>query len=396
MADHSIYSPSRLHRIMACPGSVRLIEANNIASKTSTYAQHGTMLHEYTEKYLKGLIADFNVLKAQLLTEPLYEKNDEYLVQDAVEYFADVVRTKSTHNILCNYESQVSLTSWGVPEVWGTLDASIIDLTAMHVDIFDWKFGSGVQVFAKENPQQMAYAAGAIGWPPKHPIYSITIHIVQPTFEHFDSWEINLDELYNWVHNDLATSICHSRLDPPIFNPGEEQCRFCEAAKAAKCDARHYEAQARAIKIFENAKLKAKLKPRQIQEFLNLFPLVEQVAKGYMVYIQEELERGSTEFDHYKLVRGRSIRKWKSEAAAIKWLSENTEIEDIFESKLISPSKCETLNKLLKKNINFHNLYEKPEGKIKLAKATDPRPAIEMTKSAVDVFKDIQFPDELE
>ena len=54
MSKHAVYSPSRLHRIIACPGSVRLIEANGIVGKTSSYAEHGTMLHKYTEDMLTG------------------------------------------------------------------------------------------------------------------------------------------------------------------------------------------------------------------------------------------------------------------------------------------------------------------------------------------------------
>ena len=135
----------------------------------------------------------------------------------------------------------------------------------------------------------MAYAAGSIEWPPKYPIWSVSVHIVQPPFDHYDVWETNMDELYAWVHGDLAKAILQSRQDPPVFNPGVSQCRFCEAAKAGKCDYLHAEATKNAIEIFENAKLKANLTPKQIQAYLNMFPLVEQVAKGYMVYVQEEL-----------------------------------------------------------------------------------------------------------
>lgn len=386
MISHSLYSPSRLHRIMACPGSVRLIEANGIASEPSKYADHGTMLHKYTHDYLTG-------------TDKLHEleaKEDKFLVMECVDYFNDVIRSKSTHKIIANYESEVSLASWGIPEVYGTLDASIVDLTSMHLDIFDWKFGSGVQVFAKENPQQLAYAAGVIGYPQKYPVWTVSLHIVQPAFEHFDVYELDVNELYQWVHGDLATCIVQSKQDPPIFNPGKEQCRFCEAAKKGKCDFMHAKAHQDAIAIFENAKLKATITPQQIQEYLELFPLVEQVAKGYMMFIQEELARGSKDFDHFKLVRGRANRSWINETETVKWLSEHTKIEDMFTSKLFSPSQIEKLDKNLKKNIQFQKLYEKPEGKVKLAPATDPRPAVDATKCAADAFDNAEFPDELE
>lgn len=151
--EHSEYSPSRLHRIMECPGSVRLIKANNISGTPSQYALQGTKLHEYTHKYLTG---DHKYIQE-------LDKDEKFLVEECVDYFENVIRSKHTHSIQAHYENVVSLKLWGIPEIWGTSDASIIDLTAMHVDIFDWKFGSGIQVFAKENPQQIAYAAGVIG-----------------------------------------------------------------------------------------------------------------------------------------------------------------------------------------------------------------------------------------
>lgn len=384
--EHSEFSPSRLHRIINCPGSVRLIAACGILPEPSIHAQKGTELHDYTYKYLTGNPETIKEL----------ELEDQNLVLDCVDYFNNVLRTKDTHLVHKFFEKSISLESWGLPEVWGTSDAGIIDMTAMHLDIFDWKFGSGVQVFAKENPQQMAYAAGAIKWPNEFSIFDVTIHIVQPPFDHYDTWDITVNDLFKWVHSKLAAAIYKSRLDPPIFIPGEEQCRFCDAAKLARCPFRHAKAQADAVKIFENAKLKAILTPKQIQEYLDLFPLVEQVAKGYIKFIQEELERGNEEFDQYKLVRGRSNRSWIDEANVIKWLSENSNIEDVFESKLKSPSKLEKEDRTLKTNVNFQKLYEKPEGSLKLAKITDKRPAVVINKTAIDAFKDIPFPDKLE
>ena len=53
-------------------------------------------------------------------------------------------------------------------------------------------------------------------------------------------------------------------------------------------------------------------------------------------------------------------------------------------------------DRALKKNVDFHKLYNKPEGALKLAKITDKRPAVTVNKTAVDAFKDLPFPDKLE
>lgn len=382
--EHAEFSPSRLSRIIACPGSVALIKANNIQSKSNIYAEQGTKLHEYTHKALEFGNTEFGDLN----------DDEKFLVNECIDYFNILMQTKSPEVTRTKFEQLVKLESWGIPEVWGTSDAIIIDPIKRHLDVIDWKFGSGVQVYAKENSQLLAYAAGVTHWPVKYPIQTITIHVVQPALDHYDTWDIDIEYLYNWVHSTLAEAIRGSMSEPPIFNPGVEQCRFCEAAKAAKCDVLYQKVQADAAKIFEHAKLKAQIGPKDIMNLLELFPLVEKIAKGYRLYIEEEFLHGRGKlFPKFKLVRGRANRKWRDEKQVISWLNQYTEIENIFNSKLCSPSQIEKLDKTLKRNQIFQGLYEKPEGKTSLVSITDKRPAVNTISTATDAFSDIEFPD---
>jgi len=232
MAEHSRCSPSRLSRIIACPGSVELIDNLMITStiqksKPSEYAARGTMLHKVMEKYYYGP----KVHNTKALDG--LELDDRVLIEDAAEYL-DLVY-KSIQSFNAKSEVSVSLESWGIPDVYGTLDYSIIDWVNRHAHIIDWKFGSGVIVYAKENPQLLAYAAGAVKWPTT--VQNITLHIVQPAIDHYDTWECSINELYDWVHGTLAIAIneCYSSgIDK--FVPGVEQCRWCEAKN--HCEAR--------------------------------------------------------------------------------------------------------------------------------------------------------------
>ena len=45
---HALFSPSKLQRLIACPGSHRL--TMNVEASSSVYAREGTMLHKVTEK----------------------------------------------------------------------------------------------------------------------------------------------------------------------------------------------------------------------------------------------------------------------------------------------------------------------------------------------------------
>jgi hypothetical protein len=383
--DHSNYSPSRLSRIIACPGSAELIE--NLMdtyiiqkSESSTYAAHGTMLHKVMDKYyICPNTYNENALDG-------LEIDDRVLIQDAAEYLDLVYKGIRHSHLVVKSEAEISLKSWGIPDVYGTLDYTIIDLVHRHAHIFDWKFGSGVTVYAKENPQLLAYAAGAIKWPTL--IQNITIHIVQPAIDHYDTWECTINELYDWVHGTLAIALnkCHT-LGIDQFIPGIDQCRWCEAKN--HCRARLTHVQETAIKLF-NAKEKLATCPttEELVKLINKAPLVENAIKTIRLYLQKELERGHA-VPGLKLVRGRANRKWKDEKEAITWLAKNTSVEELFTSKLRSPSQLEKEVRTLKKSEGFKKLYETPEGKITMVPESDGRPAIQTNSGAIDVFSKV-------
>lgn len=383
--EHSNFSPSRLHRIIKCPGSVELIDSLTITKTipketVSTYAAEGTRLHGLTENYfMQGSIALKNL-----------EIEDKYLITECIDYLGTVIASKGHQSLDLYSERKVTLENWGIPDVWGTLDYTVIDPIKRHIDIFDWKFGSGVTVYAEENPQLLAYAAGAIKWPTT--INSITLHIVQPAIEHFDSWNLTTNDLYEWVHGVLAIAInktisCHE------FYPGDEQCRFCEAKN--HCRARFDFVQDMAVKLFKaNETLATCPKPEELIKLLEQAPLVEKTVKDIYNYVQREMEKG-IHYPGLKLVYGRSNRAWIDEKETIKWLAENTNIEELYNSKLKSPAMLEKELKALKSNDEFKKLYHNPQGKVTVVSENDKREAIKVSAdtTAVDVFKDYQDPD---
>ena len=382
--EHSNYSPSRLSRIIKCPGSVKLINDLMVTKtvgpeKSSSYAEHGTHLHKVLDRYKSGGTDEFKQLV----------KDDQFLIMECVDYLEILIASLGHNNYGIQSECKVDLKSWGIPDVWGHLDYQVYDSIKRHIDVLDWKFGAGVQVYAKENPQMMSYAAGAIGWPTS--IQTITLHVVQPAIENFDTYQLTVEELYDWVHGTLAIAINKASSDSEEFNPGVDQCRWCEAKN--HCWTRLEFAIETAIELFDAQLSLAKCPtPESLIELIKKGPAVEKAIKDIRLYIQTEMLRG-VEFPGLKLVRGRANRKWKDELATIKWLNENTELEDIFNSKLLSPNQIEMLAKPLKKNEKFTDLYETPDGKVTLVHESDRRPAIESTTKAVDVFADYKVPD---
>ena len=383
---HSNYSPSKLPRIIVCPGSVELIEnlmdtSTMQESKPSIDAAHGTTLHDVVKKFYSDNPENPNIKELDGL-----ELNDRALVEDAAEYADLVLKSIGHSNYTTAAESFINLKSWGLPDVWGTLDYMINDSIKRHVHIIDWKFGAGITVYAKENPQLLAYAAGAITWPTT--VQKITIHIVQPAIEHYDTWELSIHDLYNWVHGTLAVAInkCHSD-GVDQFNPGIEQCRWCEAKNF--CEARTTFVQEAAVKFFE-AKEKLATCPtmEDLVKLIKIAPLVEDTIKSIRLYLQIELEKGNI-VPGMKLIRGRANRAWIDENDTITWLAKNTSIEELFTSKLRSPSQFEKEVRTLKKSEGFKTLYEIPEGKVSMVLESDSRPAIQTDSGAINVFADI-------
>jgi hypothetical protein len=387
MEKHAFFSPSKLETILECPGSVMLEKALLTSEKlrpepASEAAEHGTMLHDYVRTCLTVSKDCLNELTLA----------DRAHVLDALDYLEILIASLGHKNYELIVEEQVSLKAYGLPEVWGTADIQLLDNVKRRLHIIDWKFGSGIAVYAKENPQLMSYGAG--GCADKY-VEDVRLHVVQPPKENYTQWDISYYDLFQWVHGTLAVVVGKCKAGDVEFFPGETQCRWCPVKN--HCDARFAWAQKHAQELFEARKLLPnKITPESIHDLLTKAPLVEQVIKDLKLYVSREIQHG-VDFPGYKLVRGRANRKWKSEDEVLKFFdNDEYAVDDLFVSKLISPAQAEKLNKKLKKNEDFQKLYEKPEGKLTLVPQSDPREAADFKTKAVDIFADYAVPDKLE
>lgn len=382
MNTHSIYSPSRLSRILACPGSVRLIASLGIEEKTSSYAEHGTMLHEIMDKRYKvigheGKFTGFNELSI----------DDQVLITDAEDYFYNLIKA-SPGQCITGSETNVSLVKWGLPEVYGILDRVIKVPRTLTVHIIDWKFGAGVEVSAENNTQLMAYAAGEI--PPGTLYKNIVLHIVQPAIHNYSSWELSYEDLFTWVHTDLALGIQRAKRTQLELNPGAEQCRWCPAV--TRCEATIAQAQNAAITVFETfVDFPSEPDPEAIVKLLSQAKSLEAIIKALTSRMKLDMLEG-TPYPGYKLVAGRSNRKWIDVQAASEWLSKKCNFEDLYETSFVSVAKAEKLIKSFKKDQEFQALYEKVLGSPTVVPEDDKRPAIDANSNAENVFKYFQIP----
>ncbi len=378
---HADMSPSRLARILACPASYRET-AGMPSPEPSSYAQEGSMLHEVVaevidvnnEDQMDGLTAE-----------------QRGLVGECVSYLAHLVSTLGHNNYTISIERRVSLDAWGIPEVYGTADVILHDLQNSHLHVIDWKFGQGVLVDAYENPQLLAYGAGAISWPAKAD--GVTMHVFQPRLEHTSRYSVTAHEMYQWVHGVLALGVLAAKSPNAPFNPGESQCRWCDIN--ATCKARSEHANTVAMAVFKQGPMNPnRVDIETLIKIHQQAGFITQYLKDIHAFLHEEAERGRP-IPGYKLVEGRANRIFSNPDAVTKYLVDVLKLdpEDIYDTKIKSPAQLEKAFKGLKKDKKFQDLIVKPKGKVTLVPDHDAREAITANRSVqafADLFDDDQ------
>lgn len=377
--SHAKLSASGAHRWLECPGSV-LLEAEYI-DDTSVYAREGTFAHEVAEYMLTNATYEL----------PQYIKENEYYSTELVEYVkqhVDFVREefnelyKEDKNTQIYLETRVEFSDV-VPEGFGTADVIITSEKVLKV--IDLKFGKGVKVDAKKNPQLRLYGFGAYKeyeW--LNDFEVVEMIISQPRLDHIDGEVMKVEDLIEWAEKYVKPRAFNAYRGLEEFNPGEKQCKFCKARRSCKA---RTESMLEVVNKFDydNPNLLSK---DDISYLLDHIPDIKTWCEDIQEYAFDILTSGES-LQGYKLVEGRSTRKIKDPIKVAEILrTEGYSDDEILDVKLKGITNLEKL--LGKKQLNSllaDEIY-KPEGKPVLAKEDDKRPPIGV--ATLDDFKDFE------
>jgi len=363
MARHALLSPSSAARWTSCPPSARLCE--HIAEAPSLFAEEGTEAHtlcEYKVRLALGLPAQDPTPTLGFYNEQMEDCANEYtaFVLDALQQERDAKRDP-----IILLEQKVDISSY-VPECSGTADCIIV--SDRHLHVIDFKYGQGVPVSAERNTQMMLYALGAIGmFASLYEMEQVSMTVFQPRLANVDTFTMASEELLEW-----ADSYLRSRADLAFKGEGDfcsgPHCRFCKVKATCRKRAEANLDLAR----YEFAK-PVLLGDHEIAEILTQADELASWVSDIRGYAFSLLERGGT-LEGFKLVEGRSIRRYVDEAAAADAV--RSAGFDPYEHKVLGITAMTALLGRTRFNEILGSHVVKPKGKPTLVPEGDKRPAI--------------------
>ncbi len=375
MVDHAVLSASGSHRWLNCTPSARLeLEFENTGSEA---AREGTAAHALCEHKLKRALH----MRSK---RPVSEYDSDEMEEHTDAYVAYIMEQYEAAKQVCKdpvilIEQKLDFSCY-VPDGFGTGDCLIISDDRLH--IIDFKYGMGVLVEAEDNPQMKLYALGALAiYDALYDINEVSMTIFQPRRENVSTWTIPVVDLKVWAEDELKPRAQMAYNGEGEYLPGE-WCTFCRAA--VRCRARAAEKLNLAQKEFRMPPL---LTDTEIEEILVILPDLTRWANEISEYALDAVLNHGKEWTGFKVVEGRSVRKYRDEESVAEAAKE-AGYKDIYRQSLIPLTEMQRLMGKEKFEDILGDLIYKPPGKPTLVPKSDKRPAMYVT-NAINEFYEI-------
>jgi hypothetical protein len=341
--------------------------------KPSVYAEEGTFLHELCELKLHRYLGD---MTRDVIERQYAEHRDNDFYSDEAEEVTDVyvnhcIEVIEAIRLSCAdpyiaVEHRLDFSGY-VPGGFGTGD--FLAIGDGVIEVIDFKGGRGVRVNADHNSQLMLYGLGALlEFDPLYDIRTVRMTIVQPRLQNISSFEMDADELIKWADEYLRPRALLAQKGEGDFCAGEH-CRWCKARFTCRARSEYFMELAR--RDFKQPDL---LTDEEIADMLPIAEALSNWVQDLMAFATQQAVEGK-QWTGYKLVAGRTVRKYTSEAEVIKACTD-AGYRDIYKTTLLGVGDLEKrMGKKAFRDV-LGKLVYKPEGTPTLVPVSDPRQAI--------------------
>ena len=364
---HATLSASSAHRWLNAPPLPQLEKL--FPNSASPMAEEGTVAHALGEYKLRKALGQKVKRPASDFDNDDMEAHTDDYCSYVMEEFQKVKLSHPGTTVLI--EQRLDFSNY-VPDGFGTGDCIIIADGLMH--IVDFKYGKGVRVIAENNPQMKLYALGALN--NYSMLYDqpdvIDMTIFQPRIGNVSTWSIETDTLLDWAKTDLKQKAELAIKGDGVVKYGPWlQFSNCNAVLRVRYNQykKLQEFQLRSPHLMSNA---------EIEEVLANVDELAKWANQVKAYAQDLAINHGKQWDGFKVVEGRSIRKYKDEATVAKVAKENG-FTDIYQQSLLPITKLEKVMGKKRFNDLLGQYIYKPTGKLTLVPQTDKRPVVDTT-----------------
>ena len=223
--EHSILGASGASRWMKCPGSVALTKALGVTGdEESEFAAEGTAAHEVAAECLRTSTDAWEQIGRTFYNHVV----DQDMADHVQTYLSECNGLDAGGGRWVEHR----ITSRLHTALFGTLDFAALTTAGDILALRDLKFGAGVVVEVKDNPQLKYYGFGLLqSLDIFDGVRYLDIGIVQPRAFHADGpvrrMQYRADEIHQWGHDVLVPAMLRAEVDTDL-DPGEH-CRFCPA-----------------------------------------------------------------------------------------------------------------------------------------------------------------------
>lgn len=365
MKNHALFSPSARHRWSKCPASLNYQEY-----KESVYAKEGTLAHDLLEKFLTRQKAK----KSEGYTDEMINivKDTYTRIEDNLQINMQNSTDIKVEELVGNVEKNI----FGTVDLRFTIDIEIDGVIKTIRVIYDFKYGKGVLVEAKDNKQLLTYAVLDYEEFKKENQQTIIdeywLVIDQPRLNHFDYSIYKTSKIEEEKITLVEEMKTYLTMDEEVFVAGGH-CKFCTHKK--NCNEYFNYNKDSALSVLDDVPVTIDDKLEVYKKvFLNKKKIIE-----FLTFAENQLYKQIEEgniVQGLKVVRGRSNRVWSDETEVVKKIV--AEGKQAYEPKLKSVSKVE--KELGKKRFNeiLGSHVQKTQGKLTLVSSEDKREAIDV------------------